>query len=67
MHRGKTLQIWGLQLSWLSKREPPRNSALGAGLKVEISLIPFLQIKELASMPACICVYSITLNQIKFH
>ena len=37
MHPGKTLQIWGLQPIWLSQWEPPRNSVLGAGLKVKIS------------------------------
>ena len=39
MHPGKTLQILGPQSIWLLHQEPPRNSVLGAGLKVNISLI----------------------------
>ena len=70
MHRGKTLQIWGPQPVWISQQEPPRNSVLGAGLQVEISLTPawfpksFLQIENLGqhvSMHLC------TLNYVKFH
>ena len=56
MHPGKTLQIWGPQPIWLSQREPPRNSVLGAGLKVKISLTStefpgsFLEFENLGQM-----------------
>ena len=39
LHPGKKLQIWGLQHIRLSQQGPPQNSVLGAGLKVNISLI----------------------------
>ena len=36
---GNILKIWHLQAKWLSQQESPRNSVLGTGLKVQISLI----------------------------
>ena len=34
MHSSETLQMWDPQPIWLSQQEPPRNSVLGASLKV---------------------------------
>ena len=38
MHPAETLQILGPQSIWLLQQEPPRNSVLGAELKVNMSL-----------------------------
>ena len=68
MHPGKTLQIWGPQPIWLPQQEPPRNSVLVAGLKVNISLTltqfprSFL---EIANLGQNVIPYLCTLKYVK--
>ena len=68
MHPGKTFQIWGLQAISLSRQEPPRDSVLGAGLKVKISLTltPFPE-SYLENENQNVIVHVCTLNYIKLR
>ena len=64
-HPGKKLQIWASQRIWLSHWEPPSNSVLGAGLKVNISstLTKFLRsFLETANLGQNVILYLCTLK-----
>ena len=73
MQAGKALQIWGLLPVHLSRQEPPHNSVLGFGLRVNISFAShdlrsrLWKLRTLRIVVLCICQHSMILNDVECH